>query len=319
MTPVADDLKFVIPLAHGIAGAVKRAINADTDGLRAALVTLIRDNAAAPGTSGPVDLPAGTVIVVRPNSTGQWTLPTRPPGAVFLAIPGAAALPTSTDGFLDTDIIAVAGSGTGGVGGGSGLGTVLLSDSFTGTSTSWVELEGTSVDQFAGGSPATWSTGWDPTYGTDHHTQRRQDAGGSIDIYSDSFARLPVPVSNVTVQVVVGAATNGGFVALRGDVWPPNTAAAKWIGFKFNNSGGAMQVSAAQRDGGTVTNLGTNTGVAAGDIITATLVGQTITMKKNGVVFSTSTATVTANTGHVTLGATTYITLNLESVTVAAA
>lgn len=99
---MADDLKFVIPLAHGIAGAVKRAINADTDGLRTMLMDLIRTNPTAH---------SGMVIAVRPTTDGRWVLPARPTGAVFLFLPGTAPLPTAADGVTEADLIAVTGAG----------------------------------------------------------------------------------------------------------------------------------------------------------------------------------------------------------------
>ena len=82
--------RHTIPALVGVPIIMRRAIEADTDGLRTALLTLIRANTPTPGT----------VIAVSPTPAGAWQPPKRPNGArlMWVTRPGVAE-PTTSDGY----------------------------------------------------------------------------------------------------------------------------------------------------------------------------------------------------------------------------
>lgn len=97
------EFRVSFPYASGVPALIRRAIDADTDGLRALLLSMIRANSAAPGA----------LIAVSPTPDGTWAPPVRPAGARFMwIVEDGVPFPTTADGILDGDIVSGAASGT---------------------------------------------------------------------------------------------------------------------------------------------------------------------------------------------------------------
>ena len=99
MTPDVAEYRATIPFAYGVPGLVRRAIEADTDGLRSLLLSMIRANT-------PRD------PFVHPNTDLTWPViprdPVNPGTLVWVRQVDAATVapaPTPQNGYLPTDIL----------------------------------------------------------------------------------------------------------------------------------------------------------------------------------------------------------------------
>ena len=206
------EYRATIPFASGVAGLVRRAIDADTDGLRTLILGMIRSNT-----------PPSREVFIKPNTDGSWPIITRDannPGTLMwlrhLDATTLAPIPAAANGYLPTDLL-FPGEGTGGaVAVPKG---VFASDSLT--SASIVQAQDYTGDAYAGGQPITWAV--DKSRGAGNLVDRRARIGTTgLDVYDGTYVYSSYPAMptgcalRTSLTIATLAPKNGFAIDLRG-------------------------------------------------------------------------------------------------------
>ena len=248
MTPDVAEYRATIPFASGVAGLVRRAIDADTDGLRTMILGMIRSNTPPPRE-----------VFIKPNRDGTWPTITRDannPGTLMwlrhLDATTLAPIPAAANGYLPTDLL-FPGEGTGGavvVPKG-----VFASDSLT--SASIVQAQDYTGDAYAGGQPITWAV--DKSRGAGNLVDRRARIGTTgLDVYDGVFAYTTWPAmptsgalrSTFTISTL--AARNWFAYDLRG----PSIGSTQAVRLYMDSSTDGASIAYKIEGGGMSTPLG---------------------------------------------------------------